>query len=135
MGPLAWLDRDFWMNLKFGGRHLGSGTETRDAQSLFKIDENCPSWLISDPSSERTAPLENVSMPKICSPLRVASCGERVWSCRATSRPARWQRGGKRYQRRNRVITCTCLDKLNFAKFDLLKKTQVEESKLNIIEL
>ena len=36
----------------------GSGTEARYAQSLTKIDENCPTCSISGPSSRRQVPVE-----------------------------------------------------------------------------
>ena len=90
----------------------GSGTETRHAQSLIKIDDNCPIWSISGPSSRLQARVVSEFLPEICSLMPDASSG--AWAetddefhgsrevgasgC-ARLRPACWQRDGQRNQR------------------------------------
>ena len=89
------------------------------AVSYMKIDEKLPSCSISSHSSRRQGPVECESLPGIWSPVSDAngdalfkkcddfqeSQGAGIRGC-AVSRPARWQRGGQRCQRRNRAIAC-----------------------------
>ena len=75
----------------------GSGTEACHARSPTKVDENCPNCSISGLSSRRQAPVESDSKDV----QEFGGAGTR--SC-ASSRPARWQRGGQRNLRRKRAI-------------------------------
>ena len=59
----------------------GSGTEARHAQSLMKIDEDCPSCSNSGPSSGRQAPEESESLPEICRPKPGANGGALFEKC------------------------------------------------------
>ena len=95
------------------------GTEAHHAQSLMTIHENCPSCPISHPLSRRQALVESESLSDICAPVPSAkadisskvcnsvrkSRGAGTQSC-ASSRPARWQRGGQRAQRRAGRYRC-----------------------------
>ena len=105
----------------------GCSTESRHAQSLIKIDENCPGSSISGPSSRRQAPVVSEFLPEICSPMPAASSGalaekydelegsrEVGASGYARLRPARWHIGGQRNQPRNRAATCAEVRSVNF---------------------
>ena len=94
----------------------GSGTEARHAQSPTKIVENCPSCSISGSYSRRQASVECESLPESCSLVSDANGGrlsekfhevqesqKAGTSVCASPRPARWQRGGQRYQCRKRA--------------------------------
>ena len=91
----------------------GSGTEARHAQRLMKIDENCPCCSISGLSSRRQAPVESEFLPEICNPTPDANSGvfaktydelHESLEDGTRLRPARWQRGGQRNQRRKRAL-------------------------------
>ena len=71
---LACLDRNFWMNLSFGGPHLGvvlkPATESREDQSKL-------SQLLDFGPILRTAtPVGSMTLPEVCNPLPDASCGD-----------------------------------------------------------
>ena len=59
-----------------GWSSSGSGTETRDARNLVKIDETLSELLVFGPSSKRQELFESESLPEICSPMLDASCVE-----------------------------------------------------------
>ena len=125
MGPLTWcalppglVGSQLVHESQIRWSSCGSGTESPHAQSLVKINEHFPNCLILGPSSRRQAPVESESFPEVCSPMPDASCGdlsekldkfkgsrEAGASCCDFSRPA-LHRGGQRYQRCNRAITC-----------------------------
>ena len=82
----------------------GGGTEARHAQKPMKIVEHCPSCSISRHSSRRQATVESESLPEIwCPTPTVASCSKKCNEFQKSRGPARWQRGGQRYQRQKRA--------------------------------
>ena len=91
---------------------VGDGTGVGRARSLMEFNEKCPDFPDSGPSSRRHASVESEScdlVPVPASGIQSEECdgvqesgGAGTRSC-ASSRPARWQRGGQRVQRRKRA--------------------------------
>ena len=114
MGNLVvWLDRSFWIHCRCSGRQLLVVRKPVMHEVPRRSMTTVRSCSISDPSSRRQAPVESESLPEICTPMPDANGGVLSEECDdvqesrgAGTRPARWQRGGRRNQRRKRAIAC-----------------------------
>ena len=101
------------MNRRCSGRQL---TWVQKLVTHEVVHDKCPDYPTSGTSSRRQAPVESESLSEICDPVPNAkggvlfeefgsvkeSRGAGTRSC-ASTRPARWHRGGQRNQRRKRV--------------------------------
>ena len=117
--PLRLVGSQFLDESQIQWSSADTGAEACHARSPTKVYEKCPGYSTCGPSCRCQAPVASESLQEICNLVPDAKGGvlsgqrARVTESRgagttncASTRPARWQRGGQRNRRRKRAITC-----------------------------